>query len=97
MFDEINKYLLERGFTYDNNHFLRTDEQVAQTMIINGQQHQQKQKVEIDIEYIGDGWIGSSEQDSVPLTEWAVYENGNQCYPWFLVYDLNEFKSILNV
>lgn len=94
MKEEIEKYLIECGFTQQNGDtYAKQLKRRVGEFVINGERRIQVEPVDIKIQYIGDGWEGNSETDNRPLTQWKLIikdeDNGD-----FLVHDLAEFKEI---
>lgn len=67
----IEKFLIEKGFTKDNNLYTKTVEQVVGKVVINGQHKNQIKTTKLAFEYIDTGWIGIDENDNVPLEGYA--------------------------
>lgn len=90
---EIVEYLLQNGFTEDGDTFTKIGQQKTGEMIVNGHRQIQVQKVEIKITFIGNGWIGESEENSDVTTQWNLSVNGIDQGD-FIVNNVEEFKQI---
>lgn len=88
---EIEEYLLQNGFIKDGDTFTKIGQQQTGEMIVNGHRQIQVQKVEIKITFIGNGWIGESEENSNVTTQWNLSVNGVDQGD-FIVESLEEFK-----
>ena len=93
MFDEIDKYLLDNTFRKLDNVYDKHKQVVGGYISINGQKMAQTKDTLIEIEYIGDGWIGESEEVCEPLTQWTIRVDSVP-NDEFLVYNLEEFKQL---
>ena len=93
---EIVKYLLQNGFTEDNDVFTRVSKQQTGEMVINGQRQVQVQNIEIKITFIGNGWIGESEENNTVTTQWNLSVNGVDQGD-FIVETLEEFKQFFKI
>lgn len=93
MFVEIQEYLLQNGFVQDENKFIKQVQQKAGEMIVNGHRQIQVRKVEIAIEFIGDGYEQTEGYDKIPLTQWNLHVN-DEDHGDFLIHDVDEFKQI---
>ena len=92
MKEEIVNYLLDNGFVYaGNNKFNKLTKRAVGEVIMNGEHKIQYETVKIQMEYIGESWEGTSEEDSNPLTQWKLYVNKEDLGD-FLVHDLEEFQ-----
>lgn len=93
---EIEEYLLKNGFTKDNDIFTKIIQQQTGEIITNGHRQIQVQNIEVKITFIGNGWIGESEENSTATTQWNLSINGvDQCD--FIVESLEEFKQFLKL
>lgn len=93
MYDEIDKYLLDNTFRKLDNIYDKRKNVVGGYISINGQKMAQTKEMLVEIEYIGGGWIGESEEVNAPLTQWAIRINSVP-NDEFLVYNLEEFKQL---
>ena len=93
---EIAEYLLQNGFIEDGDTFTQIAQQQTGEMIVNGHRQIQVQKVEIKITFIGNGWIGESEENSDVTTQWNLSVNGIDQGD-FIVESLEEFKQFFNI
>lgn len=93
---EIVSYLLQKGFTIDGDVLTKVGQQKTGEMIVNGQRQVQVQKVEIKITYIGNGWIGESEENSKLTSQWNLSINGVDQGD-FIVESLEEFKQFFKL
>lgn len=93
MKQEIENLLLTSNFVKKDNTFVKIIEQVVSQIVINGVPHAKKEKIEIKFEYVGDGWVGNSEEDSLLLTQWKL-TIGNEEHDEFLIHDKYEFEDI---
>lgn len=93
---EIAEYLLQNGFTEDGDTFTKIGKQQTGEVIINGHRQIQVQKIEIKITFIGNGWIGESEENSTSTTQWNLSVNGVDQGD-FIVESLEEFKQIFKL
>lgn len=89
---EIVEYLLQNGFTEDDNTFTKIGQQQTGEMIVNGHRQIQVQKIEIKITFIDNGWIGESEENSTVTTQWNLSVNDVDQGD-FIVESLEEFKQ----
>ena len=101
-YEEIKKsiydYLISKGFVQYDDTFIREDERVVQTMVINGQAQQRKQKYKLTLTCLGEGWIQDSnhptKEESEILIGWKLIDNGSNIGDfWFR--DLEEFTNTL--
>ena len=76
MTDEIENILTDLGFVKEDNIFSKLEERVVGRTIVNNQVHNETQKVNIQIEYIGDGWIGENETNNKPTAGYKLSVNG---------------------
>ena len=93
---EIVEYLLRNGFTEDGDTFTKIGKQQTGEMIVNGRCQIQVQNIEIKITFIGNGWIGESEENSDVTTQWNLSVNGVDQGD-FIVESLEEFKQIFKL
>ena len=93
---EIVEYLLQNGFTEDDDTFTKIGQQQTGEMIINGRRQIQVQNIEIKITFIGNGWIGESKEDSDVTTQWNLSVNGVDQGD-FIVESLEEFKEFFKL
>lgn len=93
---EIAEYLLQNGFTEDGDTFTKFGQQQTGEMIVNGHRQIQVQKIEIKITFIGNGWIGESEENSTKTTQWNLSVNGVDQGD-FIVESLEEFKQFFKI
>lgn len=93
---EIVEYLLQKGFTIDGDVLTNVAQQKTGEMIVNGHRQVQVKKVEIKITYIGNGWIGESEENSDVTTQWNLSVNGVDQGD-FIVESLEEFKQFFKI
>lgn len=93
---EIVEYLLQNGFTEKCDVFTKIGKQQTGEMIINGHRQIQVQNIEIKITFIGNGWIGKSEENSTATTQWNLSVNGVDKGD-FIVESLEEFKQYFKI
>jgi hypothetical protein len=93
---EIVEYLLQNGFTEDCDVFTKIGQQQVGEMIVNGRRQIQVQNIEIKITFIGNGWIGESEENSDVTTQWNLSVNGVDQGD-FIVETLEEFKQFFKL
>lgn len=93
---EIVSYLLQNGFTIDGDVLTKVGQQKTGEMVVNGHRQVQVQKVEIKITYIGNGWIGESEENSKATSQWNLSVNGVDQGD-FIVESLEEFKQFFKI
>lgn len=93
---QIAEYLLQNGFTEDGDTFTKIGKQQTGEVIINGHRQIQVQKIEIKITFIGNGWIGESEDNSTKTTQWNLTVNDIDQGD-FIVESLEEFKQIFKM
>ena len=93
---EITEYLLQKGFTGDGDTFTKIGQQKTGEMIVNGHRQIQVQNIEIKITFIGNGWIGESEENSNVTTQWNLSVNGVDQGD-FIVESLEEFKQYFKI
>jgi hypothetical protein len=93
---EIAEYLLQNGFIEDGDTFTQIAQQQTGEMIVNGHRQIQVQNVEIKITFIGNGWIGESEENSDVTTQWNLSVNGVDQGD-FIVESLEEFKQFFKI
>ena len=93
---EIAEYLLQNGFTEDCNVFTKIGQQQVGEMIVNGHRQIQVQNIEIKITFIGNSWIGESEENSNVTTQWNLSVNGIDQGD-FIVESLEEFKEFFKL
>jgi hypothetical protein len=93
---EIVEYLLQNGFTEDCDVFTKIGQQQVGEMIVNGRRQIQVQNIEIKITFIGNGWIGESEENSDVTTQWNLSVNGVDQGD-FIVETLEEFKKFFKL
>lgn len=93
---EIVEYLLQNGFTEDGDTFTKIGKQQTGEMIINGHRQIKVQNIEIKITFIGNGWIGESEDNSTKTTQWNLTVNDVDMGD-FIVESLDEFKQIFKI
>lgn len=93
---EIVEYLLQNGFTEDCDTFTKIGQQQVGEMIVNGHRQIQVQNIEIKITFIGNGWIGESEENSDVTTQWNLSVNGVDQGD-FIVESLEEFKEFFKL
>lgn len=96
MIQKIEQYLFENGFSKVENVYTKNVQQKTGEMIVNGHRQIQTQTVEIKITYIGDGWIGESEENSNVTTQWNLSVNGVDQGD-FIVESLEEFKQFFKI
>ena len=89
---EIVEYLLQNGFSEDNDVFTKISQQQTGEMIVNGHRKIQVQNIEIKITFIDKGWIGETEENSTATTQWNLSVNGVDQGD-FIVESLEEFKQ----
>lgn len=66
-------YLVNRGFTRDNNTYSKIVQHGGSEMIINGQRMVQPgAQSKLEVEYIGDGYV----DESTPIHGYDIRENG---------------------
>ena len=93
---EIAEYLLQNGFTEECDVFTKIGKQQTGEMIVNGHRQIQVQNIEIKITFIGNGWIGESEENSDVTTQWNLSVNGVDQGD-FIVESLEEFKQFFKI
>ena len=93
---EIVEYLLQNGFTEECDVFTKIAQQQTGEMIVNGRRQIQVQNIEIKITFIGNGWIGESEENSDVTTQWNLSVNGIDQGD-FIVESLEEFKEFFKL
>ena len=93
---EIAEYLLQNGFIEDGDTFTQIGHQQTGEMIVNGRRQIQVQNIEIKITFIGNGWIGESEENSDVTTQWNLSVNGVDQGD-FIVESLEEFKQFFKI
>lgn len=93
---EIVEYLLQNGFTEECDVFTKISKQQTGEMIVNGHRQIQVQNIEIKITFIGNGWIGESEENSDVTTQWNLSVNGVDQGD-FIVETLEEFKQFFKL
>ena len=93
---EIVEYLLQNGFTEDDDTFTKIGQQQTGEVIVNGHRQIQVQNIEIKITFIGNGWIGESEENSNVTTQWNLSVNGVDQGD-FIVESLEEFKQFFKL
>ena len=93
---EIAEYLLQNGFTEECDVFTKIGQQQVGEMIVNGHRQIQVQNVEIKITFIGNGWIGESEENSDVTTQWNLSVNGVDQGD-FIVESLEDFKHYFKI
>lgn len=93
---EIAEYLLQNGFTEDGDIFTNIGQQKTGEVIINGHRQIQVQNIEIKFTFIGNGWIGESEDNSTKTTQWNLSVNGVD-HGDFIVESLEEFRKIFKL
>lgn len=93
MINEIDKYLVDNSFRKLDKVYNRRKKVVGGYISINGQKMAQTKDTLVEIEYIGDGWIGESEEVCVPLTQWTIRIDSVP-NDEFLVYNLEEFRQL---
>ena len=93
---EIAEYLLQNGFIEDGDTFTQIGQQQTGEMIVNGRRQIQVQNVEIKITFIGNGWIGESEENSEVTTQWNLSVNGVDQGD-FIVESLEDFKHYFKI
>ena len=94
----IYNYLVSRGFTQHDDIFVLERNRVVQTMVINGQPQQRKQKYKLTLACLGEGWIQDSnhptKEESEILIGWKLIDNDSNIGDfWFR--DLEEFTNTL--
>lgn len=90
---EIESYLVsERGFTKDENIFTKINKVVVGETIVNGQVYKQTQDIKLQVEYIGDGWIGENETNNTPLEGYTFSANDLKITDIWIM-DLNDLKG----
>ena len=75
MIDEITNILTDLGFAKEDDVFSKVERRVVGRTIVNNQVHEEVQDVHIQIEYLGDGWIGNSESDNHPTEGFKLKVN----------------------
>lgn len=93
---EIAEYLLQNGFTEDGDIFTNIGQQKTGEIIVNGHRQIQVQNIEIKFTFIGNGWIGESENKSTKTTQWNLSVNGVDNGD-FIVASLEEFKHLFKI
>jgi hypothetical protein len=93
---EIEEYLLQNRFTKEGNTFIQIAKQQTGEMIVNGRRQVQVQNVEIKITFIGEGWIGKSEENSTTTTQWNFSVNGVDQGD-IIVESLEDFKQFFKM
>ena len=93
---EIVEYLLQNGFIEECDVFTKIGQQQVGEMIVNGHRQIQVQNIEIKITFIGNGWIGVSEENSDVTTQWNLSVNGVDQGD-FIVESLEEFKQFFKL
>ena len=93
---EIVEYLLQNGFIEECGVFTKIGQQQVGEMIVNGHRQIQVQNIEIKITFIGNGWIGVSEENSDVTTQWNLSVNGVDQGD-FIVESLEEFKQFFKL
>ena len=93
---EIVEYLLQNGFTEECDVFTKIGQQQTGEMIVNGHRQIQVQNIEIKITFIGNGWIGESEENSDVTTQWNLSVNGIDQGD-FIVESLEDFKHYFKI
>ena len=93
---EIAEYLLKNGFIEECDVFTKIAQQQTGEMIVNGHRQIQVQNIEIKITFIGNGWIGESEENSDVTTQWNLSVNGVDQGD-FIVESLEEFKQFFKL
>ena len=96
----IYDYLISKGFTQHDDIFIKEDERVVQTMIINGQAQQRTQKYKFTLACLGEGWIQDSnhptKEESEILIGWKLLNNDIDVGDfWFR--DLEEFTNTIKL
>lgn len=103
-YEEIKKsiydHLISKGFTQHDDIFIKEDERVVQTMVINGQAQQRTQKYKITLACLGEGWIQDSnhptKEESEILIGWKLLNNDIDVGDfWFR--DLEEFTNTIKL
>lgn len=73
---EIENILTDLGFVKEDNVFSKTEKKVVGCTIVNNEVRDEVRNVNIQIEYIGDGWIGNNETDNKPTAGYKLMFNG---------------------
>ncbi len=94
-FESIKNHLLEQGFKYEGNSFIKI-QQRQQLVIVNGQQHPVVQETKIEFEYLGDGYIESSNGAQEETCGMSLKVNGQSMVEVW-ARDAKEFQQLLNV
>jgi hypothetical protein len=94
-FESIKNHLLEQGFEYKDNLFIKT-QQRQQLVVINGQQRQLVQEVKTEFEYLGDGYVESADGTQEETCGMCLKVNGQELVEVW-VRDAQEFQQLLSV
>ena len=92
MIQQIEEYLLSKGFSKYGNRYTKILTKQVGEMIINGQHKIQTQDIEIVLELVYQGWEGVSETDNKPITQWRIEQNGQDVFE-IIIHDFDEFKN----
>ena len=93
-FESIKNHLLEQGFKYEGNSFVKT-QQRQQLVVVNGQQHQVVQEINIEFEYLGDGYIEGANGTQEETCGMSLVVNG-QTLAEVWARDAQEFQQLLS-
>ena len=96
MVDEITNILTDLGFVKEDDVFTKTEKRVVGRTIINNQVREEAQNIKIDIEYIGDGWIGENETNNKPTAGYKLSVN-DQDMGDVWVSCVNDFKQFFGI
>lgn len=95
-FESIKNHLLEQGFEYKDNSFIKI-QQRQQLVVVNGQQRQLIQEIKTEFEYLGDGYVENSDGTYRKETcGMSLKVNGhNLIEVW--ARDAQDFQQLLNI
>ena len=94
-FESIKNHLLEQGFEYKDDSFIKI-QQRQQLVVVNGQQRQLVQEIKTEFEYLGDGYVENSDGTQEETCGMGLKVNGhNLVEVW--VRDVQEFQQLLNI
>lgn len=95
MKQQIIEYLLSKGFERNNDDFVISFKKAVREVIINGHRNVETATIKFCVRFIGEGWLGNSETDSQPTTQWKILVNDVDGGD-IIVTDLKDFKTYIN-
>ncbi len=86
--EEIQNYLIQKGFSHYEDVFEKVEEKIVGQMIVNGKQHYQTQQTSQKLKYLGNGWL---ETEDHPIYGYRLVMNEEEGDDYW-VSNLSDFQ-----